>query len=148
LLAGTWLTEYSGEYLSHDDAKVRMAAGTDTHMRTVVINFIVIDGSFHGQFDMKWYCDGHKGGSLANASRKHSERNTTHVHLDLPDSQSYGHKKQKSWWWEKSTKSWDTTSVSKRIYLKTTKFVAPDEDIIVDYGLGYYARHPFTDDEE
>ena len=53
LFTGTWLTEYSGEYLSHDDAKVRMAAGTDTHIRTVITNFIVIDGSFHGQFDMK-----------------------------------------------------------------------------------------------
>jgi len=49
---------------------------------------------------------------------------------------------------EKSTKSWDTKSVSKRIYLKTTKLVPPDEEIIVDYGLGCYARHTFTDDEE
>ena len=144
LLADTWLTEYSGEYLSHRDAKVRMAAGTDTHFRTVITNFVVIDGSFHGQFDMKWYCDGHKGGSLVNASRNHQERNATHVLLDLPDSQSY----IQPYDWEKSTKSWGSTSVSKRIFLKTTKFVPPDEEIIVDNGVGYYARHPFTDDQE
>jgi hypothetical protein len=50
--------------------------------------------------------------------------------------------------WEKSTKSWGSTSVLKRIFVKTTKFVPPDEEIIVDYGVGYYARHPFTDDQE
>jgi hypothetical protein len=32
LFSDTWLTEYSGEYLSHDDAKVRLATGTDTHL--------------------------------------------------------------------------------------------------------------------
>jgi hypothetical protein len=112
--------------------------------RTVIINFVVIDGSFHGQFDMQWYCDGHKGGSLENASRNRHERNATHVYLDLPDSKSYS----QPYDWGKSTKSWGTTSVSKRIFLKTTRFVSPVEEIIVDYGSGYYARHPFTDDEE
>jgi len=49
---------------------------------------------------------------------------------------------------EKSTKSWGSTGVAKRIFLKTTKFVPPGEEIIVDYGVGYYGRHPFTDDQE
>jgi hypothetical protein len=93
---------------------------------------------------MKWYCDGHKGGSLANASPNDNERNATFVPLDLPDSQSY----IQPYDWEKSTKSWGSTSVLKRIFVKTTKFVPPDEEIIVDYGVGYYARHPFTDDQE
>ncbi len=53
LLVDTWLTQYSGEYLSHHDTKVRMEAGTDTHFRTVITNFVVIDGSFHDQFDLK-----------------------------------------------------------------------------------------------
>jgi hypothetical protein len=93
---------------------------------------------------MKWYCDGHKGGSLANASPNDNERNATFVPLDLPDSQSY----IQPYDWEKSTKSWGSTSVLKRIFVKTTKFVPPDEEIIVDYDVGYYARHPFTDDQE
>ena len=102
---------------------------TDTHIKTLIMNFLHIDGSLHDQFDMQWCCDGHKLGSLDYVSCHRHERNTTHVSMDLPDNYSY----IQTYDWEQSTKSWGTTCVSKRIFLKTDKFVVADDEIIVDY---------------
>ena len=102
MVGGTFLTEYVGEYISHEDTRKRRDART--------INFLVIDGSVHDQFDIQWYCGGHKTCSLTNtASYDRHERNTTHVFLDLPDNHPY----IQTYDLEQSTKSWGTSCVSK-----------------------------------
>ena len=40
-----------------DDFEDRFRDGTDVHMIPLGSQFLVVDGSIHGQFDEDWYCN-------------------------------------------------------------------------------------------
>ena len=57
---GTFITEYSGEFIHEQHFESRFQNGTDTHMLTLGSKFLAIDGSVHGQFTEDWFCTHHK----------------------------------------------------------------------------------------
>ena len=106
--------------------------------RVLWTNFLVLDGSVHGQFTEDYYCgDDHKGGSFANVAKHPSDRNTEYVYLPLSDKHRY----TQPYDWEMTTKSWKSCGFSKRVFLKTTKSVEGEIEFFVGYGTGYYKRH-------
>ena len=57
---GTFVTEYSGEFIHEKHFEESFKNGTDTHMLTLGSQFLAIDGSVHGQFTEDWFCTHHK----------------------------------------------------------------------------------------
>jgi hypothetical protein len=139
---GCFVTEYGGEYITRKDGMRMIKEGTDTHLLSIArAQFMAIDGRLQGQFNLDWYCSHHKVGAMANASTDAKIRNAKYVYLTLPDNQAYF----QPYDWERSSKSHAHTSFLTRAFIVTTRAVKRGEEILVDYGESYYARHGFYD---
>jgi hypothetical protein len=138
LPAGSFVTEYAGEYITKKDADKMVESGTDTHLLSIAnAQFMSIDARQRGQFNKKWYTTHHKLGGIVNDALDPSEQNCKYVYLRIPDSKL----RQQPYSLELGSQSHSATSFNVRAYIVTTKPVKFSQEFLGDYGQGYYDRH-------
>lgn len=121
------------QILDKTEANRQKARGEDTHTISIGLGGIAgeVDGTVHGIWTMDWYVFFSLVGSFVNCGyhKNHAESKPANAKYEHPEVSSFTYPYT------------NCRIVTKRSYVEVTRDVEQGEEILVDYGGFYDARH-------